>query len=318
MKKGLLVHPSELSRKWIDKLAQNNFTTLGIHPEGGLKAHESLGRLVDLLSDKRFTDLLDYAEEKGLNIEYEFHALSYLLPRSLFSKNPEFFRMNENGERTPDLNMCFSSEEALDIVAENARVLAKKLYKSSSNYFFWIDDASAGKCNCAKCAGLSMSDQQLIFSNRILRALREEKEDAKVAYLAYIDALSVPEKILPEEGIFVEYAPIFKWKKKILEPDFNSDLVEAEKNACIPFLNFFGRENSRILEYWVDNSLFSRWTKPPKKLDIDLEQLKSDLAFYKDAGYSDVSSFACYLGEDYEDIFGEADLAPFFEAFYEM
>jgi hypothetical protein len=42
MKNGMIVHPGELSRKWIDRLADAGINTLGIHPEGGKDAPKSL------------------------------------------------------------------------------------------------------------------------------------------------------------------------------------------------------------------------------------------------------------------------------------
>ena len=50
-----------------------------------------------------------------------------LLPRNLFEKNAELFRMNEKGERTPDANCCVQSERVLEIIAENAVAIAHAL-----------------------------------------------------------------------------------------------------------------------------------------------------------------------------------------------
>ena len=76
-------------------------------------------------------------------------------------------------------------------------------------------------------------------------------------------------------------------------------------------LDFFGRENSKVLEYWFDNSLYSRWKKPPVKFTPNAEVVKADLEFYSDLGFENISSFACYLGEDYEQLFGEPDVTAF-------
>jgi hypothetical protein len=63
-----------------------------------------------------------------------------LLPRSLFEKNPELFRMNDKGERSPDSNCCVHSERALEIIAENAVTIAKDLQPTTGRYFYWGDD----------------------------------------------------------------------------------------------------------------------------------------------------------------------------------
>ena len=152
MKKGIIIHPDELCEKQIDRAAALGIDVLGIHPVGGKEAAESLAALVSLLEDENFRRLIDRAKAAGMTVEYEFHAASYLLDRSLFDTHPEYFRENENGERTPDVNFCPSSKEALDIAAKNAVKLASRLYGSDENFYFWLDDVHGKKCNCEKCA----------------------------------------------------------------------------------------------------------------------------------------------------------------------
>ena len=47
MKSSMIIHPDELSKKWIDKLADARVTTIGIHPAGGKTAPETLRNLVE-------------------------------------------------------------------------------------------------------------------------------------------------------------------------------------------------------------------------------------------------------------------------------
>ena len=49
MRKNMLIHPSELSSKWIDRMVSLGVQVLTLHPEGGNTAHESLKRLLELL-----------------------------------------------------------------------------------------------------------------------------------------------------------------------------------------------------------------------------------------------------------------------------
>jgi hypothetical protein len=44
--------------------------------------------------------------------------------------------------------------------------------------------------------------------------------------------------------------------------------------------------------------------------------MKADFAYYRSLGFEDFSSFACYLGEDYEALFGEVDVTPFADCFF--
>ena len=117
---SLLIHPSELSEKWISRIAEAGIPVLGIHPEGGRYADRYITKMLSLLEDPDYRRLIDKAREKGLKLEYEMHAMRYLLPAGEFDEHPEWFRMNEEGERTTDYNLCPSCNEAIDFVAENA------------------------------------------------------------------------------------------------------------------------------------------------------------------------------------------------------
>lgn len=308
MIKNILIHPEELSKKWIDKMADGGVKILGLHPQGGGKAVESLQDLLYKLETKEYRELIDYAVSRGLEIEYEMHAARFLLPEGLFDTHPEYFRMAADGQRTKKFNFCVSNEEALEIVAKNAASLAQRLYKSRPVFYFWLDDAKNIHCKCEKCQKLSPSDQQLIAANAMIKEIRKEIPNAKFAYLAYQDTLEVPESIKPEDGIFLEYAPIEKYKNE------SKERIETEKQMLLKQAEFFSWNNSKVLEYWLDNSLFSGWKKPPKKFEAEADKIKKEVAEYAAMGFETVSTFGCFLGEDYEELYGEADISAFTKA----
>ena len=43
--------------------------------------------------------------------------------------------------------------------------------------------------------------------------------------------------------------------------------------------------------------------------------IRGDIRYYRELGFDDIASFACFLGEDYEELYGEADITPFAKAF---
>ncbi len=313
MKKGVLIHPEELSTRWIDRAVAEGLDVLGLHPVGGPAAKDSCEALVKLLDDPGFTELIDLAISKGLTVEYELHAMGWLLPRQLFQTHPEYFIMNEDGSRNPNNNFCVSNPEALEIMERNAVKLAKKLHGSSHRFYFWLDDTTSLRCHCPNCAHLSGSDQQLIVVNRLVKALRKEFPDAEVPYLAYYGTLQPPTQIEPEEGIFLEYAPMAKYKN----PDSATfqTYTPMEQKYLEPLMAIFGKEKAKVLEYWIDNSMYSNYTKPPKLLRGNAEQTKKDIAFYKALGIRDITTFACYLGQDYEAIYGEPDIKTYAQSF---
>ena len=312
MKNGMIIHPGELSKKWIDRLADAKVNTLGIHPEGGAGAPKSLERLLELLKTPEYRALIDYARSRGLRIEYEIHAAGYLMDKSLFAEHPEYFRMNSAGERTSDWNFCVSNPDALALFARRAAELAQALYGSGKDFYFWMDDGRGIHCNCPKCRALSPSDQQYIALRAAIGEIRRHIPDARMAYLAYIDTIEPPTAVENDGAIFLEYAPFEKYTAR---GEDREERISREKAMIAPLLDCFGRENAKVLEYWYDNSLFSRWKKPPARFVLDEEAMQRDVREYREMGFARASTFACFLGNDYEELYGEADIRPFARAF---
>lgn len=305
--RSVLINPSDIGTEWIDIFKSSGLEILGIHPVAGRAAEGHLLRLLDMTGEKDLRDFVDEIYNSGGKVEYQIHAMSYLLPRSLFSSHPEYFRVDENGKRTAEFNLCPSSGDALKIVEEKAYELASRLYRSSEKYYLWTDDVKDSFCHCEKCRDLSPSDQALMIYNAVLRGVRKYRSDAKVSYLAYQEASPPPEKVKPEDGIFLEYAPI--------ERDLSVPITDEKNAPCrdvlAPLLDFFGRENSRVLEYWVDNSLFCGWHLPLKNLPFYPDVIKKDAEYYRLLGFEGLSSFACYLGPDYIKEFGTPPIKEF-------
>ncbi len=317
---SMLIHPDELSTNWIRRAKKYGIPILGLHPVGGLTAHESMQNLLDLTDDPAFCALLSEAEDNGIRIEYEMHAMGYLLPRSEFGAHPDWFRMNENGERVADLNCCPSNEEALAYIAARAADAAHRLTKPLRNptyrYFFWMDDALGGRCHCEACRTLSSSDQQMRVMNAMLRAIRVEFPMAKLAYLAYAECFDVPKYETPDDGIFLEFAPMDRDFHIPIDGDSTKNRNMVSKIPAL--LDMFAGREMKVLEYWIDNSMFSGWKKPEKMLCEDKAVVHADFAFYRACGFDDISTFACYLGPHYEELHGEPDIMATAEEMRQM
>ena len=310
--RGIIVHPEDLTTGWLDRMADAHLNTLGLHPVGGRRAPLTLQAAIDAFAAPESVFLREEAKKRGITVQYEAHALGWLMPKEEFSAHPGWFRMNENGERTNDFNCCPSSPEALDFLAERTCTLAKLLDTGTDRYFFWPDDIAGGGCSCPKCRGLSAGDQQLRLVNAMLKGLKKYRPTARLSYLAYHDSLMVPAETLPEDGVTLEYAPFNR------DPHAPMDDPNSEKNAketaCLPaLLKFFGTKNSRVLEYWTDNSMYSNWTKPPKPFTLDEAVMEKDAAYYRSLGFEEITAFGCFLGPDYDELYGEADLTRYGE-----
>ena len=226
-----------------------------------------------------------------------------LLPRSLFGKTPELFRMNDKGERTPDANCCVHSGQALEIICENAVAIARALPPTTGRYFYWGEDGQPW-CQCQKCRGLSPSEQALVIENRMWHALRTLDPKAQVAHLAYSNTLSPPKQVKPAEGIFLEYAPISRRYDLAYErqqgPKHRDGLPALDAN-----LEVFPKGTAQAMEYWLDVSRFSRWRRPAVKLPWNRKVFLADLETYRKRGIRHVTTFAAWIDAEYQQRFGD-------------
>ena len=308
--RGVVLVPDDLTTwPWPQKAKEVGLSTIGTHitprqvttfvkTEAGQKFLEDCGRL-------------------GLEVEHELHAMRDLLPRELFEKDPRMFRMGKNGERVADCNLCVHSAAALAVACENAVRYAEILRPTTGRYFYWIDDAKP-MCHCAKCRGLSDSDQALILENRLLGALRRVDGRATLAHLVYVNTLPPPTQVKPEAGIFVEFAPYRRrYDMPLARRDGHLcpgarthgeqlDLLDAN-------LEVFGTAGAQALEYWIDVSRFSGFTKPDRrpKIPWNEEVFLDDLDTYGSRGIKHVTSFAVRLDGPYVKRHGEPPLKQY-------
>ena len=305
--KGVVVHPDEITQTWKKVILGSDIDILGIHPVGGGGSHERVRELAENGFAGEAAETVRELTSRGVGLEYELHVMSLLLPRGLYESHPEYFRLDENGVRSADYNCCASNKDALEIISQNACELAKKLPSSTHRYCFWLDDVRDKCCHCPECSRLSASDQALIVYNAVQRGVRRADILGRQSYLAYCGATELPSSVEPEDGIYLEYAPFDRdFHKPMSCPENASSARNARELAA-----FFGASDGKVLEYWLDNSMFSGWQKPPKKLNADPELIKRDLEFYEALGFGTVTTFACYLGADYEELWGEPDLGGY-------
>ena len=308
--RGIIIHAQDCGDYFAGRLEQTKLNVLGIHPEGGIAAHLSMQKCIDMLETEEWRTFHRRMEKAGIAVEFEMHALSWMLEREKFDTHRDWFRMTEAGERTPEFNCCASNPDVLDYIRERSAKLAKIFRPDTDKYYFWIDDVATAACQCEKCRELSASDQALILYNAIADGLAAVNPKAKQSYLAYFATLPVPTKVKKQNNVFLEFAPLAR--------DFDVSLFDEtrEKNysqvRTLPaLLDFFGKDDAKVLEYWMDNSLFSGWKRPPKEFHLNPATCAADVAQYRKLGFESITSFGCFLGEDYRDLYGDADLSEY-------
>ena len=297
--KGVVLTINDLRTiDWVSIAAKNGINTIGTH----IRPNE----VMQFITSEQGKAFLKMCKEHNIHVEHQLHAMGELLPRRLYAEDSTLFRMNEKGRRVPDFNCCVHSEKALSIIEENALSVAKVLQPTNHRYYFWLDDGKP-TCSCPKCSSYSPSEQALIIENRILKKLKNIDPQAMLAHLAYENTLEAPKKVKPEEGIFLEFAPIWRtWSKPLTDLEATPLLENAEYMTHADNLKYlednlriFPVETAVVLEYWLDVSLFSRWKKPAVKLPWNKTIFESDLSTYAKYGLKIITTFAVYMDSTY-------------------
>jgi hypothetical protein len=289
-------------------MADASLNVLGIH--GGID------ECVRFINGNEGTACLDAAKSAGIEVEYELHALGWLLPRAIFGEHPEWFRLDEHGERVADANMCASSAEALQYVGERGVELSDMLTPTTNRYYYWADDAKPW-CACEGCREYSASDQNLLVTNALTTALTWTKPGAKMAYLAYHNAIEPPTRVQPVTGQFLEYAPIMRNSAVPLDdPSDPKNVEHAENLRCLvaTFDTVGGMADAHVLEYWVDASRFSDWKRPSVRIPFDADVIEQDARYYASLGFRSATSFGVFLDAEYDRMHGPPPIREYGEA----
>lgn len=257
---------------------------------------------------KVWTDFEKRCADAGIDIEFEEHMMSFLLPRDCFDSHPDWFRMDKDGNRTKDANGCPSSEGALEEVSRNAVDIGRRYASTNHRYYFWLDDGG-DICHCPKCKELNASDQALIFENRAIEALKTIDPQAKLAHLCYSNTLEAPGAVKPHEDIFLEFAPFFRtWDHPLSDTwaKGRSGVTHAEYLRQLKAnLEVFPAETAQVLEYWMDDSLFSGWNENNLvEVPWNSEIFLNDLETYASHGITNITCYAAYVGPKYVLKFG--------------
>jgi hypothetical protein len=295
--RGVVLWPGDLSlRDWPERARAAGLTTVAIHHGSSPQA------VVQWTRSDAGQHFLEQCAKLRLQVEYELHAMSELLPRGLFAKAPEMFRMDEQGQRQANSNCCVHSSPALDVICENAVKFAKALRPTTGRYFYWGDDGQPW-CRCAKCKELSPAEQAVTIENRMVGALAAMDPGAQVAHLAYLDTLLPPRKVKPDKGVFLEYAPI----KRSYDIPYAEQHAEGHDglNALDLNLEVFPRETAQVLEYWLDMSRFSNWQRPTGRIPWKREVFLADVKTYRQRGIRHITTFAAWVDAEYQKEYGD-------------
>jgi len=293
--------------RWVPAMARAGLNSLMLH---AVRLPQDIEQLIIHRNSDAGRGLAEQCGEHGVQIEYQMHTASWLVPRMHFREHPEWFRMDLGGERVPDANFCFSCEEAWELFDARAQVLASELPSETGRYLLFADDVGEGACHCDECARLSASDQALLYANRLQRAIRKVDPAARVSFLAYHATLAPPERVEPDDGVFLEFAPIRRCYRHALGDEACAD-NRRHVAALDALIAFFGGAPFHVTEYWLDASRHSGWRRPARRIPVADDVIRRDVVFYAERGADSIATYAVMCDEQYWAHFGEPPLAVY-------
>jgi hypothetical protein len=266
----LFYWPNNYSRaeEWIDFAAKARLNRVAFHYTWPAR---------DWYINQRST-LQPECKKRGMMIEVGGHFLSSLLPRSLFPANPDWFRMNEQGKRTPDFNFNPFNADALEALGSSV-VHYLEQTPEASLYHVWPDDIEGGGWSDEPGKEqYTPSDQSLLVANSLVERLRRDLPHANLAFLAYHDTVFPPRVVKPQPGIIFFYAPRERCYAHALN-DAQCALNRQYSQALEQALPAFGNTNAEVFEYYVDQILYENLNNPPLP-----EVLSEDARYYHKLG----------------------------------
>ena len=232
------------AREWYAFLAKLRFNSMCAHASGETIADDEFARLV------------------GLRLEVGGHGMSACLPRELFDKEPELFRMFQpedfSGKRMKDSNFCATNPKTREIVKENFK---KKLIIAQRQGYYavhgWADDLPGGGwCMCSRCRALLGTDQSQLTMNLEAQAVRELGANLRVPAIAYHDTMFPSQTIAPDPLCFMLFAPRERCYAHALN-DASCALNRHYFAALQAWVKrYTGIDDAHTFEYYNDKLLF--------------------------------------------------------------
>lgn len=304
--RSVILVPQDLTAPWIPALSEAGLNTLLLH---AVRLPDDITQLIMHRHSDPGRALLAACAEGGIAVEYQLHTASWLLPRALFGRHPEWFRADRHGRRTPDANFCVSSDAAWEYIEPRILELASNLPSGTGRHLWFPDDVTSGACHCERCAALTESDQALLYANRLATALRSTDPAARCSYLAYHSTLAPPERVEPAAGVTLEFAPIGRCYRHALD-DADCAINRRQLHLLRDAVAFFGAP-FWVTEYWLDVSLHSGYRRPGVALQVSEEVIARDVACYRKLGCEGIATYAVYADGDYWTCPGPPPLAAY-------
>lgn len=156
------------------------------------------------------------SDEYGNSFDYAgphfVHTFKILVnPKDYFETHPEYFSMNEKGEREAEGQLCLSNPALVDVVVPKVREWL--LQNPNARVVSLSQNDNQEYCKCRKCALInaaegSESGTLLRFVNKIATALKDEFPFVKFDTLAYQYTRRAPRLTVPADNVVIRLCTI--------------------------------------------------------------------------------------------------------------
>jgi len=198
-------------------------------------------------------------------------------------------------------DLCPTNHDNLRRETEKMAELVRRLPDCVHDLFLWPKDASLKPCGCPEHQHLSASDEVLMLVNKLLAAARTVRPAERLCYLAYVNTLPAPKQAKPDDGVFLEWAPMNRCMSHALtDPDCTINARDHIPHL-LDNLKLFPADQAQVLGYWLDSSLFNRgqYKANAGRLPLFPDIIRSDFKYYASLGFNEITTFAVGLDKEY-------------------
>ncbi|MDO5566653.1 MAG: DUF4838 domain-containing protein, partial [Planctomycetia bacterium] len=220
----------------------------------------------------------------------------YVSWKEYFETHPEYFTMNDKGERIhgPAMHsegqLCLSNPAVAQIMLEKLRGFIKKdretlpperwpmIYDISQN------DNFGYICKCPTCSEItkregSESALTLTCINEVARQIRKEYPEIIIQTFAYVSTETAPKTLRPEPNVLMRWCDLYS-RSDCYRPITSS--FNAERKKQLDGWKAVGA-NIALWDYWNMGILKGPYFNPPR-VETMVDAIAGDIRYYREAG----------------------------------
>lgn len=212
---------------------------------------------------------------------------NFVSPDVYFKEHPEYFSMDENGERVADRQLCLTNPDVLKVLIEGVKGWLES--DPDANIVTVTQNDWQGGCLCDKCKavyeeeGGAFSGAYIRFVNAVAAEIKKEYPDVWIDTYAYQFTRSAPTKTKPADNVIVRLCTIeccFSHPhSEECDARFSPSYLDGSSNTFAEDLTAWSKicDNLWIYDYHM-NTVFKCMIFP------DFDNLRENYAWYADNG----------------------------------